>query len=189
MQVPDRVRAVLFYFIAGCAAALLQVSLPDRTLGLAAKPDFLLVLPILAGFLFGPVEGACAGAFCGFLADSFSGATIGGGVLVGLYAGLLSAFLFRRLFRKGLLSALLQVAVVGGAAYVLVEAAGLVFFGPGSLTAAAWAAAFLGRALPLRLALDAAAAVPLFLLLRYAGPHRRPTKRIGSEEAARGLRA
>ena len=189
MQVPDRARAVLFYFVAGCAAALLQVSLPDRTFGIAAKPDLLLVLPILAGFLFGPIEGAFVGAFCGFLADSFSGATIGGGVLVGLYAGLLSAVLFLRLFRKGLLSALLQVAVVGGAAYVLIEAAGLVFIGSGSLTVAAWATSFLGRSLPLRLALDAAAAVPFFLLLRYAGPHRRPTKRIASEDAARGLRA
>lgn len=187
MHLPAWTRPIAFYAAAAVLAALVQVSLPDRSFGILAKPDLLLVLPILAGYLSGPLEGASVGLACGFLRDAFAGRAMGAGMLVGLYAGLAAGLLFRRLFRKSLLPALLQVAVVAPAAHLLVELAGLVFQGAGSYTAASWAASFLGRALPLQTALDLAAAVPIFLLLRFAGPHPRPKKGLAADDAAKAM--
>jgi rod shape-determining protein MreD len=177
-------RAILFYGIAVVSLGLLQVSIPDRTAGFLAKPDFLLVLAILAGFLHGPMEGAVVGLATGFFRDSFAGGTVGVGMLVGLYAGLLSGLLFQRLFRKGFFAAMLQVLIVATVTTLAVEGAGILFDAAGSFTPNEWVRAYLARTFLVQLALDVAAAVPLFFLMRYAGPRKRGSGRVTAQEAA-----
>ncbi len=184
MKASQTTRAVLFYIGAVLVLGILQVTIPDRTAGDLAKPDFLLVLAILAGFLYGPVEGAVVGLATGFFRDAFAGGTVGVGMLVGLYAGLLSGLLFQRLFRKGFFAALLQVLIVAAVTALLVEGGGILFEGAVSFTPEEWARAFLFRVFPLQMALDVGSAVPLFLLMRYAGPRKRRTNRVTAQEAA-----
>jgi rod shape-determining protein MreD len=182
MHVTAPVRALFFYGSATVLLAWIQVTLPDRTFGFEAKADLLLVLAILAGFLFGPVEGATVGLAGGFLRDVLAGGTIGAGMLLGLYAGLLAGILFRRIFRKSLLSALLQVVLIAAAARIAVEGFSLVFE-PSAFPLRAWASVFFNGALGILLLLDAAVAIPLFFLLRYAGPRKRQKKDLAAEVA------
>jgi len=177
-------RSVLFYAVAVLALGMLQVSLPDRTAGHFVKPDLLLVLPVLAGFLFGPVEGAVVGLAAGFFRDAFAGGTIGVGMLVALYAGLLSGILFQRLFRKGFFAALLQVLIVCATTTLLVEGVGILFSASATFTPEAWVRVYLAQSFPLQIALDVGVAIPLFFLMRYAGPHRRSTGRSSAQDAA-----
>ena len=182
MTMPARTRTVVFYSVAIPFLSLLQVSLPDHFLGLAGKPDLALVLTILAGFLYGPFEGGVVGLACGFFRDTFSGGTIGAGMLLCMYAGVLSAILFHRTFRRSFLAGVLQVLMVSTITYLSIGIVAMIL-DPlrGSLSIADWAALFFRKQLPPVLALDGAAALPLLLLLRYAGPRRRPQPGFGHE--------
>jgi rod shape-determining protein MreD len=188
MQLPQRTRSILFYFFATLVLALIQVTLPDRTLGFHGKPDFMLVLVVLSGFFYGPFEGALVGIGSGFLRDSFAGSTIGAGMLLFMYIGIFSGLLFRKQFRKGWLAGLLQVILFSTFTYVLVDGIEILLQTQvGSFTFVDWTQEFFMTKLPILLAFNVAASFPLLLLLRFAGPRRHGVPQLGADDVAKDL--
>lgn len=188
MQLPQRTRIFVFYLVATVFLALVQVSLPDRSLGFPGKPDLMLVLVILSGFFYGPFEGALVGVASGFLRDAFAGGSIGVGMLVCMYAGIVSGLVFQKMFRKGWLAGVLQVVLVSTVFYVLVEGTDLLLQPYGSaFPFSEWARGFFSLKLPVLLVFNAASSLPLLLLLRFAGPRRHRSSALTADEVAKDL--
>ena len=188
MQLPQRSRILLFYLFATVALALIQVSLPDRMLGILVKPDLMLVLVILSGFLYGPFEGALVGIVTGFLRDAFAGGSIGVGMLLCMYAGLFSGLIFQKMFRKGWFAGILQVLLVSTLFYVFVDGLDLLLQPQdASYPFIEWARLIFTAKLPILLLLNFIAAFPLLLVLRIAGPRRRKGSVLGGGEVERDL--
>lgn len=88
-------------FAALVAAALLaQLTLSNYIQVWGVKPDLLMVLVILNGFLRGTREGAFLGFMAGLMKDLLAGCLFGTGALSGLIAGYAAGFAEARLFKE-----------------------------------------------------------------------------------------
>lgn len=91
---------------------MLQVTLPSSFAIWGAKPDLLLVLAVLSGYMFGQRDGIIVGLAAGFFRDIMAGRALGLGMLLLMYSALFASFAFRRFFRRNFLMGLAQVAMV-----------------------------------------------------------------------------
>jgi len=123
------------------------------------KPDLVLVLVIINGFLYGPREGALWGFAGGILQDFLGAGYLGMHALTGMAAGWLAAVAGTRFYRDNagvlLISAFLVSLAAGVLNYLLLLF--LSFFVPLHVSVQA---AF-GRNIPLSSAYNALAALPL----------------------------
>ena len=168
----SRLRRILVYAILLALLGLMQTVWPLHN-RFGDKPNFLLILACLSGFLFGHEDGFVIGLIGGFILDYSLGRAIGLGMLVMMLAGILSArFLSRRVSRNplfavtsvALMSLLFQVATQA-ATLLATRISGLPVRLPLPLP-------FIQQALAIAL-LNAATALPLYLLLYFVGPYRR----------------
>ncbi len=101
-------RKIMVYSFFILLSAMLQFNYPDRLRFSGMAPDFLLVLPALAAYLYGAYDGMAVGIAAGLVKDIYAGRGIGLGALLCLYCALLAAAILRKFFSSGLPAALLQ---------------------------------------------------------------------------------
>ncbi len=184
MNKKDRARQIIVYAVYVTSFCCLQVTFPHVFRLLGRTCDLMLVFVVLSGYLFGTVDGIVVGLFVGMLRDYFSGPVISGmndspvavlgvGLLAFLYVGILSSILFRTRFRRKYNLGLVQVAVVSAAYYSL-----------GHIVS--WFYLKMSRNIPSyhslryilfssifpQILVNIIAAVPILLLLRFAGPYK-----------------
>ena len=107
-----RVRQLIVYCLFICIFSLIQVSWPRGWLLFGSRPDLMLVLCVLSGFLFGIEDGIVIGLLTGYMRDVLTGRVLGMGMLLMMYAGICGAMLFRRRFRRQMFFALILVGLV-----------------------------------------------------------------------------
>lgn len=104
-------RAMLLFLILG-VALILQATVFDFLRILGVKPDLVMLVVILYGFIHGPREGAYVGFLGGLLVDFMSGHYIGLHALSKMAAGYLAGMGETRLYQENLLIASF-IALVG----------------------------------------------------------------------------
>ena len=109
MTTRARLRQILIYAGYIIGFSLLQATWPDTLAIQGVRPDLALILVVMAGYLYGSMDGAVTGLLCGFMLDMQSGRILGFGMLLMMFAGLLPGLLFRRLFRKSAIFAAVGV--------------------------------------------------------------------------------
>ena len=102
-EVKDVPFLVLLLFLAG--ALILQTTVLDYVSVLGIKPDLVMLIVVLNGFLLGTREGAFLGYAAGILEDLFAGVFIGLNALSKMAAGYLAGMAGLRLFRENTLVA------------------------------------------------------------------------------------
>jgi rod shape-determining protein MreD len=107
-----RIRQLGVYGFYILALAMIQVSWPRGWFLNGARPDLMLVVCVLSGFLFGLGDGIAVGLLTGYLCDVLAGRVIGMGMLLMMYAGLCGALMLRRRFRRQMIFALTLVGIV-----------------------------------------------------------------------------
>lgn len=95
-------------------AFIFQVAVVPHLSIMGAKPDVILILAALYGFMYGPSIGSLAGFAGGFLGDLLIGSHVGLGILsktiVGFFAGLVQ----RTIFVENILLPMLAIFVATG---------------------------------------------------------------------------
>jgi rod shape-determining protein MreD len=102
-EVKDVPFLVLLLLLAG--ALILQTTVLDYVSVLGIKPDLVMLIVVLNGFLLGTREGAFLGYAAGILEDLFAGGFIGLNALSKMAAGYLAGMAGLRLFRENTLVA------------------------------------------------------------------------------------
>ncbi|MDI9470097.1 MAG: rod shape-determining protein MreD [Bacillota bacterium] len=171
----SRMRRLLVYILWLLSMGLLQTVWPP--LGrLGFKPNFLLALASLSGFLFGGGDGLWIGLIAGFMLDFFHGRAIGLGMLVLMLGGILASRFLRRRASRNIVFALLAVAIVQVLFTLASHAAILLTLWLADLP--------LPQPEPLPLLEELAgpvlptllAAAPMYVLLYFVGPYRRRSR-------------
>ncbi len=168
------VRKIAIYVLYIVLAVLLQTSWPAALAIAGVRPDLALILAAVSGLLFGAKEGAIVGLCCGFLLDAQAGRLIGLGMLLLMLAGVVPVLLLRSMPQRPLLLApaaaaagtLIFHAAVFGVSWVFPTLSDL------SRNPYELKQVVVQVLIPLVI-LNAALALPLALLMRYAGPQRR----------------
>jgi len=184
MKKGERVRQIVVYALFIMTCACIQVTFSQTFSLFGRTADFMLILVVLTGYLFGSVEGAVIGLIIGFLRDYFSGpafgsidreptAVLGIGMLVFMYIGIGASLFFRRRFQKKLFLGLLQVMIftmlycfIGHIASFIA----LAVMNPQS-EYHTFKYIIVDSLLP-QLLVNLLCAVPILLLLRFAGPYK-----------------
>ena len=174
MDRKDRIRQIAVYGAFILVYALIQVSWPRGWLVFGARPDLMLVLCILSGFLFGIDDGIVIGLVTGYMRDALAGRVFGVGMLLMMLAGVCGAVLFKRRFRRQMFFALTLVGLIT----VLYAAVifGLDLFLPMLPDVAPAPGPLLIRSLETlagSLIMNLIAGIPILLLLHHAGPYRK----------------
>ena len=145
----------------------------------------MLVFVVLAGYLFGTVDGMVVGAIVGVFRDYFSGPVITGmnkqpialmwvGVLSFFYIGLVSSLLFRKRFRRKYNLSFLQVAILSLIYYSLGHIVSWVYLTvSGSLVQYHSLRYIVFSSILPQTFVNLLAAFPMLLLLRFAGPYKK----------------
>ena len=113
------VRKTLVYAFFLLLSVLLQFQYPDALTLNGNSPDFLLVLTVLAAYLFSASDGIAMALLAGLLKDFYAGRLIGLGAILFLYCALMATVLFRDHLSTGFFAALFQT-VAASAFYHLV---------------------------------------------------------------------
>ncbi len=170
----ERARQVGVYGFYILLFSLLQVSWPRGWVLFGARPDFMLVLCVLSGFLFGLDDGMFIGLLTGYLRDALAGRVFGAGMLLMMYAGILGAVLFRRRFRRQMFFALVLVSMVTVLYSAVIYGLDMLFpmiqdvsrQAESHLIRSAWTSAG-------SLALNILSGIPILLLLLHLGPYKK----------------
>ena len=171
-----RMRLVLVYGAYILGLSLLQVTWPDALMIRGTRPDLALVFAVVAGYLYGRMDGAAVGLLCGFMLDMQSGRILGLGMLSLMMTGLLPGLLFRRVFRKSAFYAAGGVMVAAMLFHASMYALSYLYPTLRDLGRNAYdfENLFWIHVFPSVL-LDAAIAVPMTFLVRKFGPYRKTT--------------
>lgn len=94
-----------FFLILLVAALLLQTSVLEVVSVAGIKPDLVLLIVVLNGFLLGPREGAFLGYIGGIVEDLFLGEYIGLNAISKMTAGYLAGVAGERLYKENILVA------------------------------------------------------------------------------------
>lgn len=94
----------IFLLLLG-VALLLQTTMLDQVAIIGIKPDLIMLLVVLNGFLLGTREGAFLGFAGGVIEDLFSGTYIGLNALSKMVAGYLAGAVGERLYKESALVA------------------------------------------------------------------------------------
>ncbi|HHT76754.1 MAG TPA: hypothetical protein GXZ67_02520 [Clostridiaceae bacterium] len=186
----ERIRKILVYSIYILLVPAMQVSFSMPAPFDGYTPDFMLLLVVISGYLFGTFDGAVVGLFVGLMRDYYAGpawtfsterpsALIGVGMLVFFYLGILASLIFAKAFHRRLSMAFVQVLlftfiykIIG---HISVFFVGVVSTGsPAYLT---FSQIVLQSILP-QILLNIIAAVPIVLCLKYLGPYKSGINRM-----------
>lgn len=188
MNKKDRARQIIVYTVYVTSVCCLQVTFPHVFRLLGRTCDLMLVFVVLSGYLFGTVDGIVVGLFVGMLRDYFSGpvitsmndapvAVLGIGLLAFLYVGILSSILFRTRFRRKYNLGLVQVAMVSAAYYSLGHILSWLYLKISrNITSYHSLRYILFSSIFPQILVNIVAAVPILLLLRFAGPYKKGIK-------------
>ncbi len=91
-----------FYLLLLGVVMILQTTILDTVAIAGIKPDLVLLLVVLSGFLLGTREGAFLGFVGGIVVDLFSGSYIGINALSKMAAGYLAGAAGERLYRENI---------------------------------------------------------------------------------------
>lgn len=94
-----------FIFFLILASLLLQTSVLEVVAVAGVKPDLVMLIVVLNGFLLGPREGAFLGYIGGMVEDLFLGEYIGLNALSKMIAGYLAGIAGERLYKENILIA------------------------------------------------------------------------------------
>lgn len=94
-----------FYLLLLGAALILQTTILDYVAVQGIKPDLVMLLVALAGFLLGTREGAFLGFVAGIIEDLFSGSYIGLNALSKMAAGYLAGVVGERFYKENIVVA------------------------------------------------------------------------------------
>lgn len=94
-----------FIFFLMLASLLLQTSVLEVVAVAGVKPDLVMLIVVLNGFLLGPREGAFLGYIGGMVEDLFLGEYIGLNALSKMIAGYLAGIAGERLYKENILIA------------------------------------------------------------------------------------
>lgn len=109
-----------FFLILLVAALLLQTSVLEVIAAAGVKPELIMLLVVLNGFLFGPREGAFLGYIGGIVEDLFLGQYIGLNAISKMAAGYLAGVAGERLYKENILVAT-SVTFISACAGLLVN--------------------------------------------------------------------
>lgn len=183
MNKQKRARQILLYALYITSACCLQVTFPGFFRLFGRTADLMLVFVVLAGYLFGPVDGVVVGIIVGMFRDYFSGpvvmglnrepvALLGVGSLTFMYIGLLSSLFFRRRFRRKLFLGILQVELMTLAYYLGGHFVTYVYLNiSGNLTSYHSLKYIIVSCVLPQLLVNALASLPVLLILRFIGPY------------------
>ena len=185
MNKKERTRQIIVYALYITSFCCIQVTF-SRVFHLFGRTcDFMLVFVVLAGYLFGTVDGMVVGAIVGVFRDYFSGPVITGmnrqpialmwvGVLSFFYIGLVSSLLFRKRFRRKYNLSFLQVAILSLIYYSLGHIISYVYLTvSGSLVQYHSLKYIVFSSILPQTFVNLLAAVPMLFLLRFAGPYKK----------------
>ena len=185
MNKKERARQIIIYELYITSFCCIQVTF-SRVFHLFGRTcDFMLVFVVLAGYLFGTVDGMVVGAIVGVFRDYFSGPVITGmnrqpialmgvGVLSFFYIGLVSSLLFRKKFRRKYNLSFLQVAILSLIYYSLGHIVSWVYLTvSGSLVHYHSLRYIVFSSILPQTFVNLLAAFPMLLLLRFAGPYKK----------------
>jgi rod shape-determining protein MreD len=180
-------RRLLVYSGYMITLSILQVTLPSSFAIMGARPDLTLVLAILAGYLYGVGDGILVGLTAGFLRDMLAGRSVGLGMLLLMYAAILAWYLFRGQFRRSLIMGLVQVLIMTTLYQAVIYLLSwLLPMLPDQVPSLARILRLFALSLPEQLLANLLAAVPLMILLRYAGPYDRNANQDELEDPITG---
>lgn len=166
---------------------MIQVTLPSGFALWGAKPDLLLVLAVLSGYMFGQRDGVVVGLSAGFFRDIMAGRALGLGMLLLMYSALFASFAFRRFFRRNIMMGIVQVAMATVLYQIVIT--GLQFIVP-ILPGVSYTMTSLFRlmiiGLPGILLVNILAGVPMIFLLNYFGPYQRGSRNDDQDDAIVG---
>ena len=174
MNRKDRIRQIAVYAVYILFFSTLQVTFPNVFSFRGQTADFMMVFVILTGYLFGPIDGAVIGLIVGFLRDMLASTTLGIGMMLLLYIGILSSILFSKQYHNRAALGFIQVILITLAYKVIGH---FLFFSIPLLLEHDRSYLSVGKIvfdsiLP-QIAVNLLAAVPIILLLRFAGPYRK----------------
>ena len=185
MSKKERARQIIVYAVYVTSVCCLQVTFPHVFRLFGRTCDLMLVFVVLSGYLFGTKDGIVVGLFVGMLRDYFSGPVISGlnrapvavlgiGLLAFFYIGLLSSVLFRKRFRRKYNQAVIQVVFISAIYYSLGHICALIYLKMSQNIQAYHSLRYiiLSSILP-QILVNVIAALPLLLLLRFAGPYKK----------------
>ena len=174
MNRKDRIRQIVLYTVYILFFSTLQVTFPGVFSFRGQTADFMMVFVIITGYLFGSTDGAVIGLIVGFLRDMLASSTLGTGMMLLLYVGILSSILFSRQYHSRVALGFIQVLLITLAykiiGHILFFAVPLVLEHDRSYLSLG--TIVLDSILPQAL-VNLLAAVPIILLLRFAGPYRK----------------
>ena len=166
---------------------MLQVTLPSSFAIWGAKPDLLLVLAVLSGYMFGQRDGIIVGLAAGFFRDIMAGRALGLGMLLLMYSALFASFAFRRFFRRNFLMGLAQVAMVTVLYQFVITCLQLIVpMLPGVSYSLTDLFRLMINGLPSFLLVNILAGIPMIFLLNYLGPYQRGSRNDDPDDAIVG---
>ncbi len=112
MRRRDRFRRIFVYALYILITGIVQFQWPESWGAWGVKPDFMLVLTVLAGYLYGFVDGAVVGLIAGFVRDCLGSRVFGSGMLMLFLAGVLAASLFQRNMNRTAITVFLSIITI-----------------------------------------------------------------------------
>lgn len=174
MNRKDRARQIIVYTVYILFFSTLQVTFPGVFSLRGQTADFMMVFVIIAGYLFGSTDGAVIGLIVGFLRDMLASPTLGIGMMLLFYVGILSSLLFSKQYHNrvalGFIQVLLITLVYKIIGHFMLYAIPFVLEHDRSYLSLG--TIVFDSILP-QAAVNLLAAIPIILLLRFAGPYRK----------------
>ena len=115
MSLGKRTRKAISYGLAVVLLGMIQVALPELGFPVRTSIDFLLIIPLYAGYSSGSRDGMFVGLLAGFFRDLFCGRLLGIGMLAMMYLGLFAGLVTSNSETRNQIAFLLQI--VAGTAF------------------------------------------------------------------------
>ena len=181
----ERVRIFVIYALFIFIFSLVQFSTPDFVAFLDVKPDFLFVLTVLVGYLYGTNDAVVVGLISGFIKDAYAGRFLGLSMLIFLYCGIIASLFLKKLLSRNLFMALVQMTFATMIYHVSLTAISVMFF---SVTQSLqqyinWVA--LNRMFP-AIVMNTIVAAVMYFLIKQFGPYKNSSLDLNSKENSIG---
>ena len=162
---------------------ILQSVLGRNYVPYSFMPDIALVFVVVCGYFFGRDDGMVIGLLAGFFRDMLAGRVLGLGMLLFMFSGIIAASFMINLFQRNILFTLVQVALFSIFYEIVIVIITFLFpMLPDQVYTLKQLAEIQMRTFPPRLLSNVLAAVPVMVLLHFAGPYPRSQKKTGLEE-------
>ena len=198
MRRPQKIRKFIIYAVYILLFTTIQVTFPGKPSIYGIRPDLTFVMVVLCSYMFGFYDGIVIGAVTGIIRDYFSAPSVTGidgtvntavgiGLFVMVAAAAFGASFFTVRIERNFILAVLSVLI-----------ATLLYKSIGHFTIFLWSKAVPNLSYNMKLSqillksilpqmiLNLLAAVPLYLLLRFAGPYKKGVNPVLIDEKRKG---